>query len=932
VPTDDHLLDHVADAILDGTSIDWVAVESRAAGHRPLLQRLKVLAALAEVHRDLPAATVAFDEAGSERPGASGERVPRSATWGHLTLLEPLGRGAFGHVFRARDTRLDRDVALKLVPAASMSGDARASSIVEEGRLLAQVRHPNVVTVYGAERIGDQVGLWMELVEGRTLEQLLQEGRRFTAAEAVEIGCQVCGAVAAVHAAGLLHRDIKAHNVMLSNNGRVVLMDFGTGWEVSDSSRAAPAGTPLYLAPELLDDAEPTIRSDIYAIGVLLFHLMTGTYPVSALVMHELKRAHASHDRVDLRTLRADAPRIFASVVERAIATSPEHRQGSAAEMAAELRESRRRLPAFVLGTLSLLALAVAVIATLPALRTAVVSSPAAHVNEGVAGAIVPVTSTPGEKRYPALSPDGTQVAYVWYRDGVTELHVTDLDTGRTRHVRGPDLDGIYPRWSPDARSLAFYRRFPTDAGPQAAVRITPLDGGRARTIWQTSAGLLGNGLSWSPDGKQLALSVRPSIGEPFRLMSLDVSVGKMQWLTTPERSDAGDSRPAFSPDGASLAFVRSSGSESALHVLHLATDELVRLPAGMHDFRDMTWSDEGRSLVFTSYQGKGRDTVWRIPIAGGEAQRVAGIGEGASFPSSVGVSGRLVYLQQVFDSNLYRVELTGGAEPAPRRVAPSTRADTAPDISPDGSRIVFVSNRSGAPELWLADPDGGSEKQLTDLRARCSWPRWSPDGLRIAFALQSAAFVSSIYVADVSTGGSRRITSGPTLDYWPTWSADGQSIYFASTRSGGWQTWQVSAQVGPPLQVTQDGGIRAWESSDGASLYYTKSSSNGERAIWRRPSRGGEATLVFRLPDNTTWGGEWMPRPDGIHWLNLQSTPRLAIEFFSFASGRSDRVIVPVGPYDHGSGFSVSKDGRWAVFSQLDYHGADVMLIDERR
>ena len=147
----------------------------------------------------------------------------------------------------------------------------RASSIIEEGRLLAQVRHPNVVTIHGAERIGDQVGLWMELVEGRTLEQILEQGRRFTVTEVVEIGIQLCGAIAAVHDAGLLHRDIKSQNVMLADDGRLVLMDFGTGRELGDNSAAGLAGTPLYLAPELLSGKEPTVRSDIYASACFSF-------------------------------------------------------------------------------------------------------------------------------------------------------------------------------------------------------------------------------------------------------------------------------------------------------------------------------------------------------------------------------------------------------------------------------------------------------------------------------------------------------------------------------------------------------------------------------------------------------------------------------------------------------------------------------------
>src|SRR5690606_25714576 len=157
---------------------------------------------------------------------------------------------------------------------AATAGDApRATTIIEEGRLLARVRHPNVVTIYGAERIGDQVGMWMEFVKGGTLAQAIEQGRTFSTPEVCEIGMQLCSAVAAVHAAGLLHRDIKAQNVMLTEEGRLVLMDFGTGRELRDGLPAGLAGTPLYLAPELLAGAEPSVRSDIYSVGVLLYHL-----------------------------------------------------------------------------------------------------------------------------------------------------------------------------------------------------------------------------------------------------------------------------------------------------------------------------------------------------------------------------------------------------------------------------------------------------------------------------------------------------------------------------------------------------------------------------------------------------------------------------------------------------------------------------------
>jgi len=245
VAAGDRPLDDLADAILDGAPIDWAGVESRADGHRrALLDRLRVLAALANVHRDRSAARLTDDERDDGPSDATGERGAHVDRWGHLTLIKLIGQGAFGQVYRARDTRLDRDVALKLLLANGACGAERASSIIEEGRLLARVRHPNIVTIYGAERIGDQIGLWMELVKGQTLEQILEQGARFTVGETVEIGIQLCRAISAVHDAGLLHRDIQSHTELVAEDGRVVLLSFCAGRAAGDESAAGLGGRP----------------------------------------------------------------------------------------------------------------------------------------------------------------------------------------------------------------------------------------------------------------------------------------------------------------------------------------------------------------------------------------------------------------------------------------------------------------------------------------------------------------------------------------------------------------------------------------------------------------------------------------------------------------------------------------------------------------
>ena len=319
MPASERRLDALAGAVLDGAPIDWAEAESSAGADARLVKHLKLVASVARVHRDaVPVASLTSSGPVSE-PAVPPER------WGHLRLLELVGRGAFGEVFRAWDTRLDREVALKIL-AAPAWGRPQRGTIIQEGRLLARVRHPNVVTIHGAEQIGDQVGLWMEFVRGQSLEQLLRQGTVFTSAEVARIGLELAGAVSAVHAAGLLHRDIKAHNVIRAEDGRVVLMDFGTGKELDDNSSTDLAGTPLYLAPEVLAGRAASVQSDIYSLGVLLYHLLTGSYPVRGGTIRDVRLAHERHDRVALRVSRPDVRPGLARVIERAIDPEPGRR------------------------------------------------------------------------------------------------------------------------------------------------------------------------------------------------------------------------------------------------------------------------------------------------------------------------------------------------------------------------------------------------------------------------------------------------------------------------------------------------------------------------------------------------------------------------------------------------------------------------------
>lgn len=321
-------LDALVASVADGTPVDWDEAQAAATDERARrrLRHLRLIAGIAEVHRTLP------DDAPDE-PGVS---LPSSKDglrrWGHLVLLEKIGEGSFGDVYHAHDPWLDRDLALKLLKP-SPTADVPTARIVREARALARVHHPNVVTVHGADVHDGRVGLWMELVRGQTLEGLLALQGPFGAAEAAVIGQDLCNALAAVHAAGLVHRDVKTANVMRESGGRLVLMDFGSGQLTEAVAPGRGAGTPLYLAPEVLVGGRATPQSDIYALGVLLYRLVTAEHPIEAGSVDQLREAQARGERRSLYDTRPDLPKSFVTVVERALEADPQRRYSSAGEM-----------------------------------------------------------------------------------------------------------------------------------------------------------------------------------------------------------------------------------------------------------------------------------------------------------------------------------------------------------------------------------------------------------------------------------------------------------------------------------------------------------------------------------------------------------------------------------------------------------------------
>ena len=355
------LLDDLARSIADGESINWAELEKLPGGDdvRRIVQHFRIVAGVAEVHRspdleellspatlgtprtDLPPRrppqtdAAGLDPAAAPEPGSLAGR-----RWGHLQLLRKIGEGAFGEVYHAQDMWLDHPVALKLLKPSVANPDLSVR-ILHEARKLARVRHPNVISIHGADRHNGQVGFWMDLVQGVTLAEQILAGP-LSAGEAVHVGREVCRALAAVHKANILHRDVKAQNVMrASEDGQILLMDFGAGEFIDQVPvNSAVQGTPLYLAPEVLFGGQASVQSDIYALGVLVYYLVSGGFPVSAASVPELIKAHRAGARRPLRDLRPDLPESFIAVVERALDPDPARRFASAGATEAALAEA----------------------------------------------------------------------------------------------------------------------------------------------------------------------------------------------------------------------------------------------------------------------------------------------------------------------------------------------------------------------------------------------------------------------------------------------------------------------------------------------------------------------------------------------------------------------------------------------------------------
>jgi len=441
--------------------------------------------------------------------------------------------------------------------------------------------------------------------------------------------------------------------------------------------------------------------------------------------------------------------------------------------------------------------------------------------------------------------------------------------------------------------------------------------------------------LSWSPDSKYLVTVDRASPGEPPSLFVLSVATGEKRRLTTPPAPAVADTNPAVSPDGRALAFVRViSDGNTQLYVLPLSEDcrstgEARRLDVPQPWVVSPAWTADGREIVCDAGPPYVGGMLWRVSVSdSGKPVLLASLGE--SYQPTVSRQGnRLVYQVWGWNADIWRAEVSGGdrSRPAEKLIA-STRQEANAQYSPDGSRIVFQSDRSGNQEIWVCNGDGSNPVQLTSLESSGT-PRWFPDGRRIVFDSQKEV-QSEIYVIDTETRVPRRLTSDPSDDLTPSVSHDGRWIYFASTRTGRWEIWRLPAEGGEAVQVTHEGGAIPFESLDGKKVYYQKKLEASD--VWQIPVAGGEETRVLgpagQLQFTVVADGIYFIEPGPLGyggWIKGNS-----LKFFSFAKGTAEKVFDI--KYLPQIGLSLSPNGRYVLFSQVDPFGVDLMLVENFR
>ncbi len=617
-----------------------------------------------------------------------------------------------------------------------------------------------------------------------------------------------------------------------------------------------------------------------------------------------------------VETIRKRGYRLVAAVANPAVDEAepapilPRHQEPPCSPAPTALNASQRPRRYFVIGLTAGLFAAV-LLATVVGFRQRGEGAPQWY-------EVQPLSSYLGEERGPAMSPDGTRVAFSWGGETSAnfDIYIRLLSSETPLRVTSHPGHEFYPAWSPDGTRIAFIR---LNRGGSELCTVSAI-AGPEQLLYASETRIYSP--DWSPDGSRLVF--QQAVGDvrsDFRLVLFSLEERSMQTLTQPPPGIS-DLDPRFSPDGRRIAFVRHH---------RIGTVDLLSLPAeggeltvhstGHVRIQGLDWTPDGRSLVFSA-NDTGPMLLWTVAVAGGIPQRFPVAAEGLSEPSFAASGGTVAFSQRRVRLGIYRVDLANQGQPSHEKLAllGSTRGDSQPSYSPDGSRIAFVSSRSGSVELWVSDNEGENLAKLTKLHSGAVVnPVWSGDGSQIAFSTPADGWLA-LHLMPSSGGALRRLSPSGVNDRMSSWSRDGQWIYFASDRSGDTQLWRMRGDGSQATQVTFDGAVTAQESSDGSSLYFMRP---GEVTIRSMPVGGGASVEIGTGPpdDQDTWAvGE-----HGIYYLRFDRGPTLTR--LDPATGESIDILRVLGGVK--GRLALSPDGRYLLYTLINAEDSDLLYAE---
>lgn len=855
---------------------------------------------------------------------------------GRFKIEALLGAGGMGEVYRALDERLGRHVAIKVLLEHLISDPELRSRFEGEARAICSLNHPRICSLHDVGWEGNKPFLVMEHLSGETLAARLARAGRMPLQELLPVGEGIADALAYAHEHGVVHRDLKPGNIMLTEHGPK-LLDFGIAKRVVAEGEQATTvtqteagtlvGSPAYMSPEQAEGRQTDQRSDIFSFGAVVYEMATGRRAFQGDTHMSTLAAVLEKEPAPIRTVVPASPPALDALVQRCLMKRREDRYATVREVKEALHGlakpvgRRWRAAAGIAG-----ATAVALLAAFAG-GSRIWEGPRKPVGTPT---IVPLTSYVGTEHCPTFSPDSRQVAFSW--DGTPnnfDIHVKLIGSEPPLRITTDPGYDTAPAWSPDGYWIAFARK-EHRAYDRWKVILVPSLGGAERVIDDLESGTCGPAIDWSGDGKHLIVPAREGETGPASLWALSIADGTRRQLTK-LAGDGGDCHPAVSQDGRSIAFNRiARGSKPSVMTAAIAPDgEILGEPQNVESPKSCFWLawTVDKNGIICSATGETR-SLWRLGTAPGTTPEQLPFGEEGLATTIARTGSRMAFSKRRVDIDIWRVparKAEGGAGPSKFLV--STRHDRSPQYSPDGRHVAFVSNRGGQFEIWVAGADGNKPRQVTSAGDEdISGPQWSPDGKSLVYTVGNRLFT-----IDTQGGPAKLLTGSPALGT-AGYSPDGHSIYFCSQRTGRPEIWRVGTTGGEPVQVTRNGGRSPRVSPDGRRVFYIRNTRSRQALEWMTLP-DGEPHFVTGLFAQHVRAEAFVLDGQMVYFLHgdgLDSPTKILQHDIS--TGRT-RTVTKLGKALRWAswGLTLSPDRRWFLYSMYEFD-SDLTLVENFR